>query len=136
MKAALIDCIFIEVSRGRDAAILRRWEELSSSETVIVCSPVTVAETWHGRPAHGAPYPPSPVCGSGPYSHRSGDRAARSKTVPPAETKRRCGFHHTSVGRRPMGARWRILAAEPRELSARVGRGAHSVDRPDSRPPD
>jgi len=56
MKTVLIDSdIFIEVSRGRDVAILRRWEELSSSETVIVCSPVTIAEVWHGaRPReHG-----------------------------------------------------------------------------------
>ena len=45
----LIDSdILIEVSRGRDAAILSRWEELSRSETVPLCSPVTVAELWHG----------------------------------------------------------------------------------------
>jgi len=56
MNTVLIDSdIFIEVSRGRDVAILRKWEDLSSSETVIVCSPVTVAEIWHGaRPSeHG-----------------------------------------------------------------------------------
>ena len=49
MKSVLIDSdILIEVSRGRDAAILSRWEELSRSETVPLCSPVTVAELWHG----------------------------------------------------------------------------------------
>lgn len=56
MKTVLIDSdVFIEVSRGRDAALLRRWDELSESDTVIVCSPVTVAEIWHGaRPKeHG-----------------------------------------------------------------------------------
>jgi predicted nucleic acid-binding protein len=56
MNTVLIDSdIFIEVSRGRDAAILQRWQELSASETVIVCSPVTVAEIWHGaRPREHA----------------------------------------------------------------------------------
>jgi predicted nucleic acid-binding protein len=49
LKSVLIDSdILIEVSRGRDAAILSRWEELSRSETVPLCSPVTVAELWHG----------------------------------------------------------------------------------------
>src|SRR5258708_10501719 len=56
MNTVLIDSdIFIEVSHGRDVAILRKWEELNLSETVIVFSPVTVAEIWHGaRPReHG-----------------------------------------------------------------------------------
>jgi predicted nucleic acid-binding protein len=45
----LIDSdILIEVSRGRDAAILSRWLELSRSDIVPLCSPVTVAELWHG----------------------------------------------------------------------------------------
>ena len=49
MKAVLIDSdILIEVSRGRDAGILTRWEELSRSKSVPLCSPVTVAELWHG----------------------------------------------------------------------------------------
>lgn len=49
MKAVLIDSdILIEVSRGRDAGILTRWDELSRSESVPLCSPVTVAELWHG----------------------------------------------------------------------------------------
>jgi predicted nucleic acid-binding protein len=53
LKSVLIDSdILIEVSRGRDNAILARWAELSRGETVILCSPVTVAELWHGaRPA-------------------------------------------------------------------------------------
>ena len=56
MNPVLIDSdILIEVSRGRDIAIVRRWSELSASETMTVCSPVTVAEIWHGaRPKeHG-----------------------------------------------------------------------------------
>jgi predicted nucleic acid-binding protein len=49
LKSVLIDSdILIEVSRGLDAAILSRWEELSRSETVPLCSPVTVAELLHG----------------------------------------------------------------------------------------
>ena len=49
MKAILIDSdILIDVARGRDARLLERWTELSGSDAVIACSPVTVAEIWHG----------------------------------------------------------------------------------------
>jgi predicted nucleic acid-binding protein len=49
LKAVLIDSdILIEVSRARDHAILERWEELSRGDTALMCSPVTVAELWHG----------------------------------------------------------------------------------------
>jgi predicted nucleic acid-binding protein len=53
LKSVLIDSdILIEVSRARDNAILARWAELSRGDAVILCSPVTVAELWHGaRPA-------------------------------------------------------------------------------------
>jgi len=47
--------VLIEVSRARDLAILRRWGDLSRGEVPLLCSPVTVAELWHGaRPKeHG-----------------------------------------------------------------------------------
>jgi predicted nucleic acid-binding protein len=49
----LIDSdIFIEVSRGRDAALLARWRDLASSEDALFYSPVTVAEIWHGARPH------------------------------------------------------------------------------------
>lgn len=49
MKPVLIDSdILIEVSRARDQAVLARWDELSRSEIALLCSPVTVAELWHG----------------------------------------------------------------------------------------
>lgn len=49
MKAVLIDSdVLIEVSRARDTAILTRWDELSRGDTVLLCSPVTIAEIWHG----------------------------------------------------------------------------------------
>jgi predicted nucleic acid-binding protein len=49
LKSVLIDSdVLIEVSRGRDSAILARWDELGSSDAVPLCSPVTVAELWHG----------------------------------------------------------------------------------------
>ena len=49
MKSILIDSnILIEVSRGRDAEILAKWDDLGRSKTVLTCSPVTVAELWHG----------------------------------------------------------------------------------------
>jgi predicted nucleic acid-binding protein len=56
LKPVLIDSdILIEVSRARDTAVLARWDELSRSEVALLCSPVTVAELWHGaRPReHG-----------------------------------------------------------------------------------
>ena len=49
----LIDSdILIEVFRAKDAAILGRWAELRESEHAVLCSPVSVAELWHGvRPS-------------------------------------------------------------------------------------
>ena len=53
MKAILIDSdILIDVARGRDARLLAQWTELSGSDAVIACSPVTVAEMWHGARPH------------------------------------------------------------------------------------
>lgn len=44
--------ILIEVSKGRDAAILGKWMELSESDAMILFSPVISAEVWAGaRPA-------------------------------------------------------------------------------------
>ena len=53
MTSVLIDSdIFIEVTRARDNALLARWNQLSSGDTPLLCSPVTVAELWHGaRPS-------------------------------------------------------------------------------------
>jgi predicted nucleic acid-binding protein len=48
MKLLVDSDILIEVSRGRDEAVLERWRELGQSDAVIVCSPVTVAELWQG----------------------------------------------------------------------------------------
>jgi predicted nucleic acid-binding protein len=49
LKSVLIDSdILIEVSRARDDSIVVRWDELSHSDTPLLCSPVTVAELWHG----------------------------------------------------------------------------------------
>ena len=45
----LIDSdILIEVARGRDAAILEKWVDLAESDDMVLCSPVSVAELWHG----------------------------------------------------------------------------------------
>jgi predicted nucleic acid-binding protein len=53
LKGVLIDSdILIEVSRARDHAILARWDELSRSDAALLCSPVTVAELWHGVRPH------------------------------------------------------------------------------------
>ena len=45
----LIDSdILIEVSRARDTNSLTQWDALSRGNTALLCSPVTVAELWHG----------------------------------------------------------------------------------------
>jgi hypothetical protein len=49
LNSILIDSdILIEVSRARDSSILTKWDALSRGSTVLFCSPVTVAELWHG----------------------------------------------------------------------------------------
>ncbi len=40
--------ILIEITRGRDAAMLEKWAELADSDDVVLCSPVSIAELWHG----------------------------------------------------------------------------------------
>ena len=52
----LIDSdILIEVSRGRDKALVSRWTELGASDALILFSPVSAAELWAGaRPAEHA----------------------------------------------------------------------------------
>ena len=53
MKVVLIDTdILIEISRGRDHAILARWEEVNQGDVLSLCSPVTVAELWRGVRPH------------------------------------------------------------------------------------
>jgi predicted nucleic acid-binding protein len=53
LKAVLIDSdILIEVARGRNTAVVARWEDLSRGATVPLCSPVTMAEIWHGARPH------------------------------------------------------------------------------------
>ena len=53
MKAVLVDSdILIEVFRARDHAILVRWGKLSQSDTMVLCSPVNVAELWGGVLPH------------------------------------------------------------------------------------
>jgi hypothetical protein len=56
LNSILIDSdILIEVSRARDAAILAQWNQLGLSNLPLFCSPVTVAEIWHGaRPQEHA----------------------------------------------------------------------------------
>ena len=45
----LIDSdILIEVTRGRNRSILTAWEVLGDSAEAVMCSPVSVAELWHG----------------------------------------------------------------------------------------
>ncbi len=52
MTGVLVDSdILIEVSRGKDRLILDRWGALAKSDAALFCSPVTVAEIWHGARA-------------------------------------------------------------------------------------
>ena len=49
MTSVLLDSdILIEVSRLRNREILGAWERLRDSDAVLMCSPVTIAEIWHG----------------------------------------------------------------------------------------
>jgi len=53
LKSVLVDSdILIEVSRAQDDGVLARWDQLSRSDTPLLCSPVTVAELWHGARPH------------------------------------------------------------------------------------
>lgn len=40
--------ILIEVTRGKDPQILRRWSQVAESDHAVLCSPVSVAELWQG----------------------------------------------------------------------------------------
>ncbi len=40
--------ILIEVFRARNAEVVAKWTELSSSDAVVLYSPVSVAEIWAG----------------------------------------------------------------------------------------
>jgi len=40
--------VLIEVTRGRNQEVLRRWTELSTSKDAVLCSVVSVTELWHG----------------------------------------------------------------------------------------
>jgi hypothetical protein len=56
LKSILIDSdILIEVIRARDRAILSTWDQLSRGQLLLACSPVTIAELWHGVRAHEEP---------------------------------------------------------------------------------
>jgi predicted nucleic acid-binding protein len=47
--SVLVDSdVLIEISRARDPEILAAWRSLADSDQVLLCSPVTVAELWHG----------------------------------------------------------------------------------------
>ena len=49
MKAVLLDTdILIEVLRQRDDAILERWRQLGRDRQLVLYTPVTTAELWHG----------------------------------------------------------------------------------------
>jgi hypothetical protein len=49
LSAVLVDSdVVIEVLRRRDTEITTRWKLLGHSEARVYCSPVTVAEIWHG----------------------------------------------------------------------------------------
>jgi predicted nucleic acid-binding protein len=43
--------VLIEILRGRNADILKRWMELGESNTLVAYSPVSSAEIWHGARA-------------------------------------------------------------------------------------
>jgi len=49
VNAVLVDSdVIIEVLKQSDREILSKWDELGRSEAVVVYSPVSAAEIWHG----------------------------------------------------------------------------------------
>jgi predicted nucleic acid-binding protein len=49
LNAVLVDSdVIIEVLRAHNRLLLARWSELAKSELLVLCSPVTIAELWHG----------------------------------------------------------------------------------------
>jgi predicted nucleic acid-binding protein len=62
--------ILIEVSRGKDPAVLSRWMELSTSDAAVLFSPVNVAELW---------------AGARPNEHETLDRLFASLTCVPVD---------------------------------------------------
>jgi len=49
VNAVLLDSdVAIEVLRERDERIQVRWTELAASESLLLYSPVSAAEVWHG----------------------------------------------------------------------------------------
>ena len=48
MKVLLDSDVLIEVMRGRKQELVARWVQLADSGASLLCSPVTVAELWHG----------------------------------------------------------------------------------------
>src|SRR5579872_4332186 len=52
MTVLLDSDVLIEVTRARDAVTLERWTDLAESADIVLCTPVSVAELWHGaRPS-------------------------------------------------------------------------------------
>ena len=48
MRILVDSDILVEVMRGRDPAISSHWEDLAASGDSILCSPISLAELWHG----------------------------------------------------------------------------------------
>ncbi len=49
MSGVLVDSdVIIEVLRQHDPEILEKWVELADSREAVICSPVSVAEVFHG----------------------------------------------------------------------------------------
>jgi len=49
LKAILLDSdIAIEILRKRDKTIQTRWDDVAASDTLLLYSPVSAAEIWHG----------------------------------------------------------------------------------------
>ena len=44
--------ILIEVTRARDSVTLEKWSALANSDDSVLCSPVSIAELWHGARPH------------------------------------------------------------------------------------
>lgn len=48
MKILVDSDILIEASRARDPILVDRWLDVGRSEHIVLCSPISIAEVWHG----------------------------------------------------------------------------------------
>ena len=53
MRLVLLDTdVLIEILRERDETIVTRWRQMAGGDDLLFCTPVNIAEVWHGMRKH------------------------------------------------------------------------------------